>query len=95
MLSSGTPTAASPARISRAKSGTRRSGARSPQRACATWPEPERASTQACPANAITFGDLNNPAHAHLYCDAMAPKPRKKNAQRLARSCAVVIQPQF
>jgi len=39
--------------------------------------------------------ELNNPAHAHLYCDAMAPKQRKKSAQRLARSCAVVIQPQF
>jgi hypothetical protein len=39
--------------------------------------------------------ELDNPTHAHLYCDAMAPKQRKKNAQRLARSCEVVIQPQF
>ncbi len=38
----------------------------------------------------------NNPAHAHLYCDAAArPKERKKNAQRLARLCRIVIQPRF
>jgi hypothetical protein len=38
----------------------------------------------------------DNPAHAHLYCDATErPKERKKNAQRLARLCKIVIQPQF
>ncbi len=38
----------------------------------------------------------DNPAHAHLYCDVAArPKERKKNAQRLARICAIVIQPRF
>jgi hypothetical protein len=38
----------------------------------------------------------DNPAHAHLYCNAAAkPKERKKNAQRLARNCAIVIQPRF
>ena len=38
----------------------------------------------------------DNPAHAHLYCDCTAiPKERKKNAQRLARICAVIVQPRF
>ena len=38
----------------------------------------------------------DNPAHAHLYCDAAArPKERKKNAQRLARIGRIVIQPRF
>lgn len=37
----------------------------------------------------------DNPAHAHLYCDSQTAKQRKKNAQRLARSCDVVFQPQF
>lgn len=39
--------------------------------------------------------ERGNPAHAHLYCDAIPPKQRKKNAQRLARSCQVAIQPGF
>ena len=39
---------------------------------------------------------LNNQAHAHLYCDdALSSKRRKTNAQELARSCDIVIQPQF
>ncbi len=39
--------------------------------------------------------ERNNPAHAHLYCDGTPAKQRKKNAQRLARACAVVFQPEF
>ena len=40
--------------------------------------------------------EKDNPAHAHWYCDEAAkPKERKKNAQRLARLCTIVIQPQF
>ncbi len=40
--------------------------------------------------------EKDNPAHAHLYCDEAArATERKKNAQRLARLCTVVIQPQF
>lgn len=40
--------------------------------------------------------EQGNDAHGHLYCDhAASPKQRKKNAQRLARCCAVEIQPQF
>jgi hypothetical protein len=39
--------------------------------------------------------ERNNPAHAHLYCDGTPSKLRKKNAQRLARSCAIVFQPTF
>jgi hypothetical protein len=36
------------------------------------------------------------PAHAHLYCGHQVdPKRRKKNAQRLARSCSIEIQPRF
>jgi len=38
----------------------------------------------------------DNQAHAHLYTDALAkPKERKRNAQRLARLCATIIQPHF
>jgi hypothetical protein len=38
----------------------------------------------------------NNRAHSHLYCDVeLSSTQRKKNAQRLARSCGVVIHPQF
>jgi hypothetical protein len=38
----------------------------------------------------------DNPAHAYLYCDAIAkPKERKRNAQRLAQLSAIVIQPNF
>src|SRR5208337_1024367 len=40
--------------------------------------------------------EKDNPAHGHLHCDTAAkPKERKKNAQRLARLCAIVIQPRF
>lgn len=40
--------------------------------------------------------ERGNQAHAHLYCDLdLSNKRRKRNAQRLARLCRVVIQPQF
>lgn len=40
--------------------------------------------------------ELDNKAHGHLYCDdSLSSKQRKKKAQRLARSCDVVIPPQF
>ncbi len=39
--------------------------------------------------------EQNNPAHAHLYCADSAAKQRKKNAQRLARSCSMEIKPTF
>ena len=40
--------------------------------------------------------EQNNKAHGHLYCsDTHSSNQRKKNAQRLARSCDVVIQPRF
>ena len=46
--------------------------------------------------NAIHEPEYGNPAHAHLYCDAAArPKERKKNAQKLARLCAIVVPPRF
>jgi hypothetical protein len=45
--------------------------------------------------NARHEPEKDNPAHAHLYCDKDRPKQRKKNAQRLARLCRVVIQPRF
>lgn len=38
----------------------------------------------------------SNKAHSHLYCSKdHSSKQRKKNAQILARKCAVVIQPKF
>ena len=45
--------------------------------------------------NARHEPEKDNPAHAHLYCEMDRPKERKRDGQRLARLCAVVIQPQF
>jgi len=40
--------------------------------------------------------ERDNKAHGHLYCDGtLSSNQRKRNAQRLARSCVVVILPQF
>jgi hypothetical protein len=40
--------------------------------------------------------ELDNDAHAHLYCDQFATaSSRKKNAQQLVRQCGIEVQPRF